>query len=38
VESVGAVPAQIVVERPMYWDANGVTWSAGTNAMATRLR
>jgi len=27
-----------VVERPMYWDANGVTWSAGTSAMATRLR
>jgi len=38
VESLGAAPAQIVVERPMYWDANGVTWSAGTSAMATRLR
>ena len=38
VESVGTVPAQIVVERPMYWDANGVTWSAGTNALGTRLR
>ena len=38
VESVGATPAQIVVERPMYWDANGVRWAAGTNAMGTRLQ
>jgi hypothetical protein len=38
VESVGATPAQIVVERPMYWNANGVAWAAGTNAPGTRLR
>ena len=30
-------PAQIVVERAMYSDAGGVTWAAGTNALATRL-
>ena len=38
VESVGATPAQIVVERPMYWDANGVAWAAGTCVVATRIR
>jgi hypothetical protein len=38
VESVGATPAEIVVERAMYWNAGGVTWAAGTNALATRLR
>jgi hypothetical protein len=38
VESVGAVPAQIVVERAMYWDAAGQRWAAGTNALATRLQ
>ena len=38
VESLGATPAQIVVERAMYWNAGGVTWAAGTNALATRLR
>jgi len=38
VESIGTTPAQIVVERPMYWDANGVMWAAGTNAVATRIR
>ena len=27
----------IVVERAMYWDANGQTWAAGTNATATKL-
>ena len=37
VESIGATPAQIVVERAMYSDANGVNWAAGTNALATRL-
>ncbi len=37
VESLGSTPAQIVVERAMYSDANGVTWAAGTNALATRL-
>ena len=42
VESVGASPAQIVVERAMYSDAviNGsaVVWAAGTNVVGTRLR
>jgi len=27
----------IVVERAMYWDANGQTWAAGTNATASKL-
>jgi hypothetical protein len=27
----------IMVERSMYWDANGVFWSGGTNAAAARL-
>ena len=38
VESLGASPAQIVVERAMYSSAEGVLWSAGTNALATRLQ
>lgn len=38
VESLGTNPAQIVVERAHYWDAGGVTWAAGTNALATRLQ
>ena len=38
VESLGATPAQIVVERAMYNDANGVVWAAGTNNLGTRLR
>jgi hypothetical protein len=37
IESLGDTPAQIVVERAMYSDANGVHWAAGTNAVATRL-
>ena len=37
VESIGVTPAQIVVERAMYSDANGVNWAAGTNALATKL-
>jgi hypothetical protein len=37
VESLGAVPAQIVVERAMYTSPGGATWAAGTNALATRL-
>jgi hypothetical protein len=37
VESLGAAPAQIVVERAMYADANGVRWAAGTNAQAALL-
>ena len=34
----GATPAQIVVERAMYWDAVGQRWAAGTNALATRIQ
>jgi hypothetical protein len=37
IESVGTTPAQIVVERAMYTSPGGVTWAAGTNALATRL-
>jgi hypothetical protein len=35
VESLGATPTQIVVERAMYTSPGGVTWAAGTNALAT---
>lgn len=38
VESLGDPPARLVVERAMYWSANGVFWAAGSNALATRLR
>ena len=38
VESLGTAPAQIVVERAMYWDALGQRWAAGTNALATKLQ
>jgi len=38
VESIGTTPAQIVVERAMYSGAAGPQWSAGTNALATRLQ
>ena len=38
IESLGATPAQIVVERAQYWNANGVAWAAGTNALATKLQ
>lgn len=31
----GDIP--IVVERSMYWDGAGITWSGGSNAVATRL-
>lgn len=34
----GAEPPQIVVERAMYWDADGTALAAGTSALATRLR
>jgi hypothetical protein len=37
VESLGASPMPIVVERAMYTNAGGVVWSAGTNALGTRL-
>jgi hypothetical protein len=38
VESLGATPAQIVVERAMYWNAAGQHWAAGTNALATKIQ
>ncbi len=38
VQTLGATPAQIVVERAMYANANGVIWAAGTNALATKLQ
>ena len=37
VESLGTTKAQLVVERAMYWDANGEHWAAGTNAVGTIL-
>jgi uncharacterized repeat protein (TIGR01451 family) len=36
--SLGGTPAQIVVERAMYTSPNGQTWTAGTNAVATKLQ
>ena len=30
--------APIAVERSMYWDANGVVWAAGTNALGTPFK
>ncbi len=38
VESLPFPYAQIVVERAMYSNANGVVWAAGSNALATRLQ
>jgi hypothetical protein len=38
IDSLGASPAQLVVERAMYSNAGGLTWSAGTAAVATRLQ
>ncbi len=38
VESLGANPAQVVVERSMYSSPNGVVWAAGTNVVATKLQ
>lgn len=38
IESQGATPAPIVVERAMYADAAGEMWAAGSNLLATRLR
>lgn len=38
VESRGASPAQLVVERAIYSDADQVRWAAGTNDLARRLR
>jgi hypothetical protein len=38
IESLGDNPVQIVVERAMYRNADGVVWAAGSDALATRLR
>jgi hypothetical protein len=38
VESLGAPAPEIVVERAMYGDADGVRWAAGSDAVGTRLR
>ena len=37
VESQGAVPAQLVVERAMYADSGRERWASGTNALGTPL-
>jgi pimeloyl-ACP methyl ester carboxylesterase len=37
VESLGDLPARLVVERAMYSDAASTNWAAGTNALATGL-
>ena len=37
VESQGAVPAQLVVERAMYADTGKERWASGTNALGTPL-
>ena len=37
-ESIDPTPAQIPAEVSIYLSADGVTWSAGSNAPATRLR
>lgn len=37
-ESVGLGAAPLVVEQAIYSDAGGVTWAAGANHLATRLR
>jgi hypothetical protein len=37
VESLGPASAKLVVERALYWDANGVLWGAGAAALATSV-
>jgi hypothetical protein len=37
VESVGPVPIGVVVEQAVYWNANGVPWAAGVNALGTPI-
>jgi hypothetical protein len=37
VEALGSAPIELVVERSTYWNAGGVFWAAGTNALAARL-
>jgi hypothetical protein len=38
VESFGAPAPEIVVERAMYGNSEGVAWAAGSNVVGTRLR
>jgi hypothetical protein len=38
IESVGGNPVDIVVERAMYSNVAGPVWSAGTNAVATKIQ
>lgn len=38
VESLGVAPVPIVVERAMYWNANGIIWAAGSNLLGTKLQ
>ncbi|MFN8058324.1 MAG: S8 family serine peptidase [Vicinamibacterales bacterium] len=38
VESTGANPADIIVERAMYGDALGLRWSSGSDSLAAKLR
>jgi hypothetical protein len=38
IESTGSNPANLVVERAMYSNSGGVVWSAGTNAVATKIQ
>jgi hypothetical protein len=35
IEVTNAVP--IAVERSLYWNANGIFWAGGTNALAVPL-
>lgn len=37
IESVGPMPAPIIVERAMYNDAGGQVWVAGSDALGTLL-
>ena len=37
IESLGATPVPIVVERAMYSDAGGIVWAAGTDALGTPI-
>jgi glucose/arabinose dehydrogenase len=39
IESLGATPAQIVVERATYSnDSNGTVWAAGSNSLASKIQ
>ena len=38
IESIGLGAAPLVVEQATYSDANGITWAAGSNNLATRIR